>query len=219
MKTCPVCSATFEPHNGNQRYCSRKCWRKRLRQLKRQYYHSSAQKFVPTERACIICGRKFMPTNRRNICCSEECSKRNAYKKSRQWRLAHSPAPPETACKVCGKTFKPRDRRQKCCSAECSGSYQRDAQRRFYQLHRAKCSPLMFVCTNCGKSFHPTSPAQRFCCKSCATTYSQTRAKERRKPLKTLEQWQAEAAACGLSYGQYRLQVERFGKSFEELKL
>lgn len=38
------------------------------------------------------------------------------------------------------------------------------------------------------------------------------------KFVKPLEAWIAEAAACGLSYGRYRQSVERFGKSFEELK-
>lgn len=38
------------------------------------------------------------------------------------------------------------------------------------------------------------------------------------KPVKTLSDWSREAAECNMDYGQYRAQIEVFGKTYEELK-
>lgn len=212
MATCLVCGMTFEPKSRAHKYCSATCRRENEDEKRRNEY----AKFEPVERTCVCCGRKFLAKSERHRCCSLECSRRY---NSEQWRRVHAKPKRDRICVVCGNPFAPRNSVQKCCSAECTVARRKQYNREHYQPRprKPKASVLTYICDNCGQSYQPTSPAQRFCCKSCVETFRATH-QSKPKPVKPLEQWQNEAAACGLSYGKYRAALAS-GKSFEELKL
>ena len=82
----------------------------------------------------------------------------------------------------------------------------------------------------CGKEFVSTRSNRKYCSGSCydKATNQMTVQRQRfqralkkpkvKKPVgKPLEQWMREAEACGMDYGTYRTQVERLGRTFEEL--
>ena len=80
----------------------------------------------------------------------------------------------------------------------------------------------MRKCVICGAEFETRNAGSRYCpeCRDYIQTGKLPLCEdEPTKFVKPLDAWIAEAAACGLSYGRYRQCVERFGKSFDELKL
>ena len=64
-KPCPVCNEQFPPKRTNQRYCSKKCSRRR------QYQNRTPP---PSIRPCEVCGKHFQPRNGpRQVYCSKRC--------------------------------------------------------------------------------------------------------------------------------------------------
>ena len=212
MATCLVCGKSFEPRSTVQKYCSQDCHDEARRRQNREFYRAHST-FKSEVRSCVICGKKFLTRNDKQICCSSDCRKvyNNEYLKHKKYpeplRRAHDEPSVLATCPVCGNNFAKSFHTQKFCP-DC---------RNKLNTARGNASMLALKCERCGKKFVPLNANQRFCCKSCSETFRATRRSEP-KPAKTLEQWQAEAAACGLSYGYYRAALAS-GKSFEELKL
>ena len=50
------------------------------------------------------------------------------------------------------------------------------------------------------------------------TLFNKGKKPELHSETKSLDDWIREAAECNLDYGNYRAQIELFGKTFEELK-
>lgn len=87
-------------------------------------------------------------------------------------------------------------------------------------------------CPHCHEKFIPIPSYKVYCSRKCCDTADKFRkrevqknsllelkvAKAENKPVKTLSDWSREAAECNMDYGNYRAQVEVFGKTFEELK-
>lgn len=125
-------------------------------------------------------------------------------------------------CKICGKNFEPRRHNQKYCSSVCYGES-------LVRRQEAKRQGGGKICEYCGQIFKPRSEKSRFCSFDCAhksilKKKAQNRAKERAELInakvkkKTFAEWCREADECNMDYGNYRAQIEVFGKTFEELK-
>ena len=82
-------------------------------------------------------------------------------------------------------------------------------------------------CKLCGKEFEPQTKIQKYCSGKCANSYwnkfkrfeALEKIQRREERDRCLNKWINEAAQCGLSYGKYRMMIEHFGKTFEELRL
>ena len=82
-------------------------------------------------------------------------------------------------------------------------------------------------CKLCGKEFEPQSKIQVYCSPECSNKYwrkfkrleALEKIQLRQERERRLNKWIDEAAQCGLSYGNYRMMIEHFGKTFEELRL
>ena len=77
-------------------------------------------------------------------------------------------------------------------------------------------------CELCGKEFETNDSRKKYCSRECSRFSCRRidRGVQRRKENKNrLDKWINEAAQCGLSYGKYRMMIEHFGKTFEELRL
>lgn len=75
MRFCVVCGAEFEPRNGRQRYCSRKCSEliKRGRVLALRVRQRAAAR---KPRKCPTCGVVFKPHDKRQLYCCRTCLRR-----------------------------------------------------------------------------------------------------------------------------------------------
>lgn len=206
MATCLVCGKSFEPRSAVQKYCSQDCQDEAHRRHNRELYRARST-FKPEVRSCVICGKKFLTRNGKHICCSTDCRKVYHKKYTEPLRRAHDEPSVQATCPICGNNFAKSFHTQKFCP-DCRNNLNNA---------RGNASMLAIKCEHCGKKFVPRNANQRFCCKSCGATFRATH-RSKSKPVKTLEQWQVEAAACGLSYGKYRAALAS-GKSFEELKL
>ena len=69
-RKCKECGEEFEPGNGNQLYCSRKC---RKRVSDRASYHRRKVKLPAGPAVCPICGKSFQRKHSQ-IHCSRSCS-------------------------------------------------------------------------------------------------------------------------------------------------
>lgn len=78
-------------------------------------------------------------------------------------------------------------------------------------------------CKFCGDVFETDQPNQIYCTAECRSDYELEKKKKapvivkEKKVKRTIDDYIAESAACGLSYGKYKAQL-RLGKTFEELK-
>ena len=108
-------------------------------------------------------------------------------------------------CAVCGKPFSSIYSRQKYCSETCYQQAKKAAVRKALEKR---------FCLTCRYGFYTTHESdKKFCCATCRRNYN-----PEGKKKKSLEDWAKEALACRMTYGKYRVAVERFGKTFEELK-
>lgn len=87
-------------------------------------------------------------------------------------------------------------------------------------------------CEQCHKKFITLVKQRKYCSDKCSRAAQRARDRElvkqswlelavaaaENKPVKTLSDWSREARECNLDYGQYRAQIEVFGKTYEELK-
>ena len=135
-------------------------------------------------------------------------------------------------CEVCGTEFKPKTGGQKYCSPVCylKAKYRQRAKR---QKEPALKEQLR-TCAFCGQSFTSTHYEQQYCSVECvrkaaahklrlerinrAANETTARAIAKVNHKRTLADWQREAAECNMDYGNYRAQIEVFGKTYEELK-
>lgn len=80
-------------------------------------------------------------------------------------------------------------------------------------------------CDVCGNLYEAKNRASRYCSQKCRYAVANERAKIKyhkkkayknkptpQKDVKTLEEWNKEARAAGMSYGQYRAMVELKGR-------
>ena len=84
------------------------------------------------------------------------------------------------------------------------------------------------ICELCGKKFMTNYPRKKTCSAECSRALDGRRcrksiiadrvAEAENKLTKTLSDWTREARECNMTYGQYRAQIEVFGKTYEELK-
>lgn len=134
-------------------------------------------------------------------------------------------------CEYCGKEYKTHNThntKQICCSFDCSK-----------KLQASKSLQEERVCPICRKVFHPLYHDSKYCSAECKQkgklaqyAANNARRKAERQLAKsakqsgqiktanrTLAEWCALAAECNMDYGNYRMQIERFGKTHEELKI
>lgn len=86
-RICTVCGKSFQT-SGNQKVCSKKCWRIRRASLCRIAYYKKLGKDVPEEKrnyaraekkislesaTCFCCWKKFKRTFPNEKFCSDEC--------------------------------------------------------------------------------------------------------------------------------------------------
>lgn len=130
-------------------------------------------------------------------------------------------------CPFCGKEFVPNTPRQKFCSVKCCNNN----SARFGRFEKKRDA----TCRICGKQFTPKIATEFFCSPECRKEATRRREKKYRvqkcaqqraktvvdkavkRPIKTLDDWCREAAACGLDYGNYRALIAQ-GKTFEQIK-
>lgn len=209
FKECEICGQKFVRRENRRKYCSEECAKAAVR---RQQANAKKKK------KCEYCGSEFETRNSRRKTCSEECLSKYQSEKVRKSKQAIE----KKACEVCGKVFETTRGKQKTCSSECAAELRHKRTRDWKREKRVANIgdfPARYKrrkCIECGAEFEPIIPEQKKC------------AECRRKPIekparstgkKTLEDWAREAAECGLSYGVYRMQVERFGKTYEELRM
>lgn len=210
-RTCDGCGKVFSPHQANQRFCSTACTNK----------HYNRKQIV--EKTCLACGKVFSTTRSYQKYCSAECKNKAFYGRSKGIG--------ERTCLLCGAKFYSAKGSAKYCSLECSDEAELLRNRARYlksRRHEPDISSLPTEdreCAICGKTFTaPIGSDKKFCSIFCelVNDYRELhppKEKVEKKPAKkkTLLDWQREAQQCGMSYGIYRAQIERFGKTFEEL--
>lgn len=203
-KKCLHCGKSFTPTKKSQKYCSVRC---------RHQNELLRKKDSKPKKTCEICGK---PIYKRN---QKYCSDCTPYKKR---------DPMKKTCPVCGNIFVTTRKKAKYCSQTCSDAAHSAQDRERYVASKPEVEQ---TCQNCGKEFIATSTRQVFCSRSCKEEYekllysskpkvSKTAFSSSKKPKsgKTIEQWNREAAQCGMSYGLYRAAINA-GKTFDELKL
>ena len=109
-RICPVCGAAFEPANGRQRFCGKKCHQK-AKWARIAATVRARRLAARANRVCPVCGKVFTPKNARGKYCSAKCA--NA-----RFRVLakHDPKP----CAWCGRAFTPVRSNQMFCSRECN---------------------------------------------------------------------------------------------------
>lgn len=150
---------------------------------------------------CPVCGKTFETNRPFQKYCSHDCQANNKYQ--------------EKECAYCGKKYSHTTRLSKYCSVECR---RKAAKEKLIQ------STTMRICAYCGKEFKPASNFMKYCSVECQKKANDAKKHEESKspfakPKESfLDKWIDEANACGMSYGQYKAQIQIFGKTFEELK-
>lgn len=112
---CAYCGCSFIKKLPNQKYCSRKCYKKETnlrKKLKRGAWD---------DKTCIVCGTTYTPVRRNQNTCSETCAKKRKYIRVMTLRNSDTGFTDNgpRICIVCGKTFVPKRRSSVTCSAEC----------------------------------------------------------------------------------------------------
>lgn len=197
-RICKYCKRTFTANVRQQKFCSVEC---------RKQFRLEANRCGPVEKTCIVCGKTFSSYIPQKNTCSTECADKLYHSRQKK------PSQKEYQCRKCGKIFQAEhDGKHVFCSAEC--------RLNFYK--RNPLRPKKF-CLHCGKefSYDPADKVKEFCSLKCEKAHASKTAfsSTPKKQKKSLEQWQREATQCGMTYGQYRAMVEKFGKTFDELKL
>ena len=151
-------------------------------------------------RRCPICGAEFQTAHAHKIYCSDDCADEGHKQRQKMWkdkmRAAQkkaNTAVPKT-CPICGRVFKTTWSVRRYCSDECAFEANR-RQTREQNIRR-----------NAQKRAND------------ATVTALARAAQSLPKKKTFADWSREATECGMDYGNYRMQVEVFGKTYEELK-
>ena len=208
---CVVCGKEFDGYSAPRKYCSVACRRSAERARK-----GGSTPKVPRRVTCTFCGKEFETVSPTKKYCSSACSTKH-YNASRQNALGKV----EVTCTGCGKPYIKRANNQKFCP-ECQAEHRRAAQ--------AKAHDEIFAhevtCGICGKKFTAFGKSAKYCSDKCKhianNTYRERREVERLSKQEIRERrmakWIREARECGMDYGNYRAQIEQFGKTYEELK-
>lgn len=226
-KNCAVCGKPFTTKQPNQFYCSEKCRmvnkKKRDSEYNKIFWEKrrqeNAKKLVG--RVCKQCGKTFDAKISSQLYCSKDCRNKATAKRNKA-------KPTEKICVICGKKFTTKSRVTNTCSVECA---------KVKYFGRPKTQPAKIACKNCGKFFTPSSSLNIFCSAECRTQFHNVKkfilskstrqnknvdtkktAFPSKSKKKSVEDWQREAAQCGMSYGKYRFAIEKQGKTFDELK-
>ena len=144
---------------------------------------------------CRHCGKEFEPQTRRQKFCSCNCSIKAHYYRS------HERRPDKRPCDHCGKEYVPISISSRYCSANCAklGKLEK-ARKRYANLHAERATQTAIA-------------KAKVVIASDVNTEEKPQSKE-----KSLEDWIREASECNMDYGNYRAQIEHFGKTFEQLK-
>lgn len=149
------------------------------------------------QKVCVVCGSLFESAHPRCLCCSLKCSRKRELERQRLWRenrrKSGTPTKKSTfdvkECVVCGKIFEAKTGNQICCSVECRNIR--------------------------GKMNRPNRPSSKI---NYYRRKKQAAQAKKAKPRKSLDAWAREAAECGMSYGNYRYNVEKRGKTFDDMR-
>lgn len=211
-KKCERCGEEIEVRATHVKYCA-KCRKAKKLEQNREYGRLYNKR--PVKRVCEICGQEFEKVGNKSKYCSEEC-RRKAYE-------ARHPVH-HKECKICGKEFETRYGAKATCSNECAREMKRrrdaERERREHRTDGIASFPKRKVtrkCAMCGVKFEVTTAGQKHC-PTCREKIYSPPEPARSSEKKTLEDWVREAQACGMSYGAYRMQVEHFGKTYEDLR-
>lgn len=132
---------------------------------------------------------------------------------------------------ICGEDFKPKYVGHKYCSPQCH-ELSRQFSKTALERRREQISRGLIQCRNCGDMFMPTKKQNKLC-PTCSDTLKRREKTKKQitekaqqitdhavgKPNeRTFADWTREAADCNMDYGNYRAQIEVFGKTYEELK-
>ncbi len=176
---------------------------------------------------CVYCGRKFTPSPfflEHARFCSIKC--RNDYQ---AYVVDGKTPPPEKSseksseiqpkkrlCEHCGAEFIPTSFNQKYCSEQCRTKHNNELHKKVKQ------------CDVCGKDFTVSKhKGAQTSCDDCRDYIKNYRPSIENKPApeppkkstdKTLDDWAREADEVGMTYGKYRVAVEKLGKTYDELK-
>lgn len=209
-KKCVICGAEFETNMPNRLTCSPRCSKtkhnRRSTALKKEKHDNPTQNSDVEPIKCQHCGKEFVKWRGNQKFCSAKCRNNHAKKPPKVKVI------PPRICLQCGKEFIPTMSTQKYCSEICCEAY----WGRRVVVHT-------MTCKTCGKKFTDVYKA-KYCSKKCrneAIKKEQAKhamAKATDEKVKTLAEWTREARECNMDYGQYRAQIEVFGKTYEELK-
>ena len=123
-------------------------------------------------------------------------------------------------CVICGKAFMPKHGSQLCCSDECKKTRHRQSSMAWQREHKKPRKEFEFVCATCGGKFVSNKPNRKTCSAECRKKYLKKAQKEaderhqqkqkemlekqKNKPKsKNLAEFNEEARAMGMTYGQY----------------
>lgn len=137
---------------------------------------------------CKMCGKVFIPETYRHRMCSYECraiahkiAMDKMYKKQLEKKRAEAKAQLKPKeCPTCGKEFIPRNGRQVCCDAVCQKIRNNQSIKSWYQEYKQEMQ----------------------------TGVKKEKKKEKPKPI-SLAEFNAQARAMGMSYGEYDLYLRR----------
>jgi len=210
-KKCVICGTEFESPYPHKVTCSPECSKahhnRRSTALKKEKHDNPTQNSDNPPIKCQHCGKEFIKWRGNQKFCSAQC--RDNHEKAN--RPKAQPKPPKV-CAQCGQEFIPTNNNQKYCSVVCCEAH----------WHRSAVEKTL-TCKTCGKKFTDVYNA-KYCSKKCRDEAikkeqaKQAMAKATGEKVKTLSDWTREARECNMDYGQYRAQIEVFGKTFEELK-
>ncbi|MBR2518245.1 MAG: hypothetical protein IKE46_00440 [Selenomonadaceae bacterium] len=200
-KSCERCGNDFEvtPNNFKRaKYCA-DCRKIVQREQLRQYKQQRRQQAPPATVICQRCGKTLIG-KRRNCKWCDECRRivnREQDRRSRE-RLKQRAQPKPTT----KSEYVPQPKTRTC--RYCHG--------KFTSINRTT------ICPECKRIKHEEFMRQEEQRQAKLRQKNLKIDKATGKPVKTLEDWSREAAACNLDYGTYRVLVEQQGKTFEELK-
>lgn len=131
----------------------------------------------------------------------------------------------ERECATCGKVFMPKLSINVCCSEECQRERALKISRE-YNRKKVKNTLHIFKCAVCGNAFETVKPNRKTCSADCKKIYEKREAKERqkrhyekkkqetkkRKKVKSLAEFNAEARAMGMTYGEYSEYLRKRGE-------
>ena len=201
---CPMCQKEFEQKYHGQKCCSPKCFDDMNRQgiTRTDIKRNEEQQKSKTKllfRKCAICGKVFRLTQPNQKYCCSTCAKQahceSARKSAKNHRaLKAKPLPEKLTCPICKRIFVPKSIGQKYCDEGCAD----EATRRNIREHNRRRNAQ-----NRAKE---------------ATTHAVDQVTHTITRTRTFADWQREAAECNMDYGNYRAQIEHFGKTYEQLK-